>query len=51
MARTQLLLMGNIDEKIGIACIEVVEGNPLEVFHRFSESGIDCRALEGRMTK
>jgi hypothetical protein len=51
MVPAKLLFMGNIDEKVGIAGVEVMEGNSLQRFHGLAQGGVDGRAFESRMAK
>ena len=51
MAFAESLLMGDINEKIRIARIEVMQSNPLEVFCRPAKGRVDFRAFESRMAE
>ena len=51
MVLAKLLIMGDIDKKIRIAGIQVVEGNAFQRFHGLPQGRVDGRPLERRMAK
>jgi hypothetical protein len=51
MAFAKLLLMRDIDKKVRIAGIQIMEGNTIKCFHGLSQGGIDGGTPESRMTE
>ena len=51
MAFAKLLLMRDINKKVRIAGIQIMEGNAVQCFHGLPQGGIDGGSPECRMTE